>query len=74
MVSKFHHWHQTKLGLLVFALVECALTYGFASLAIDRGNLLCYMLTLVFLVGALQNLVKLIGSFFHVRRQAIKAR
>jgi hypothetical protein len=59
MVKKLHNWHQTRLGLLVFALVELAVAYGFASLAIDRGNLWWYLLALVFLVGALQNLFKL---------------
>jgi hypothetical protein len=62
-MKKLHNWHQTKLGLLVFGLVELAITYGFASLAIDRGNLLWYLLALIFLIGALQNLFKLIGKF-----------
>jgi hypothetical protein len=65
MIKTLHKWHQTKLGLLVFGLIELAIAYGFASLAIDRGNLLYYLLTLIFLVGALQNIFKLIGKFFH---------
>lgn len=56
-------WHKTRLGLLVFALVELLIAYGFASLAIDRGNLLWYLLALIFLIGTLQNLVKLTGKF-----------
>ncbi len=64
-MKSLHNWHQTKLGLLVFGLIELAITYGFASLAIDRGNLLYYVLTLIFLVGALQNLFKLIGKLIH---------
>ncbi len=68
MIQTLHKWHQTKLGLLVFALIELAVAYGFASLAIDRGNFLWYLLTLVFLVGALQNFIKLIGQLLHVSR------
>lgn len=63
MINQLDKWHKTKLGYLTFAVVELAITYGFASLAIDRGNPLWYLLTLIFLVGTLQNLFKLIGSF-----------
>jgi hypothetical protein len=68
MIQKFDIWHKTKLGLLVFALVELAIAYGFASLAIDRGNLWWYLMALIFLVGSLQNLLKLIGKLFHANR------
>jgi hypothetical protein len=69
MLNKLDKWHKTKLGLLVFAIVEVAITYGFASLSIDRGNLWWYLLTLIFLVGFLQNFVRLIGSFFNNGRR-----
>lgn len=65
MLKQLHKWHQTRLGLLVFAAAELAITYGFAGLAIDRGNPLWYLLTLIFLIGVLQNLFKLIGSLLH---------
>jgi len=67
-MKSLHKWHQTKLGLLIFGLLELAIAYGFASLSIDRGNFWWYLLTLIFLVGALQNLFKLIGAFFHGRK------
>ncbi len=70
MIRALHKWHQTKLGLLVFAIVELAVTYGFTSLAIDRGNLWWYILALIFLVGALQNFVKLIGKLINGNRKA----
>ena len=70
---RFKKWHQTKPGLLLFGLIELAIAYGFACLAIDRGNPLYYLLTLIFLVGSLQNLMKLIGRFFHGKRKASKA-
>lgn len=68
-MKSLHKWHQTKLGLFVFGLIELAIAYGFASLAIDRGNFLWYLLALIFLVGALQNLFKLIGKVFHGSRK-----
>lgn len=62
--DKFDRWHKTKLGLLFFAIIELAITYGFASLAIDRGDLWWYLLTLIFLIGFLQNFFRLIRSLF----------
>lgn len=67
-MDKLERWHKTRAGLLVFGLVELLITYGFVSLAIDRGNLWWYGLTLVFLVGSLQNIFKLIGSYFGGKR------
>lgn len=62
MLKQLDAWHKTKLGLLVFAVLELAICYGFASLAIDRGNPWWYLLTLLFLFGFLQNLVKFIKA------------
>lgn len=64
-MKSLHKWHQTKLGLLFFGIVELAVAYGWVSLAIDRGNFLYYLLALIFLVGALQNLLKLIGKLIN---------
>ncbi len=65
MIKTLHKWHQSKLGLLVFGLVELGVAYGFAGLAIDRGGPWWYLPTLVFLFGALRNLVKLIGKLIN---------
>lgn len=62
MLKQLDNFHKTKTGHLLFGLVELALAYGFTSLAIDKGNFFYYFLVLVFLVGALQNLFKLIGK------------
>jgi hypothetical protein len=64
MLKTLDKWHKTRPGLLAFGLVELAVAYGFVCLSIDRGNLWWYILTLVFLVGALQNIFRLIGTFF----------
>jgi hypothetical protein len=68
MIKALHKWHQTKIGLLVFGLIELVIAYGLASLAIDRGNFLWYLLALIFLVGALQNIFKLIGKLVNGKR------
>ncbi len=63
MIPRIDRWHKTRSGLLFFAVIEFAIAYAFVSLAINRGSLWYYLLTLIFLVGALQNLFKFIGSF-----------
>ncbi|HVV66723.1 MAG TPA: hypothetical protein VHB72_01475 [Candidatus Saccharimonadales bacterium] len=68
-MKSLHKWHQTKLGLLVFGLIELAIAYGFVSLAIDRGHFLYYLLALIFFVGFLQNFFKLTGSILHGGRK-----
>jgi 4-hydroxybenzoate polyprenyltransferase len=73
MIKTFDKFHKTKAGYLIFAFVELAIAYGFISLAIDRGNLWYYLLTLVFLVGFLQNLIKLIGKLIHGEPKRRKA-
>ena len=69
MIKRIGNWHRTKLGLLVFAVIELGLAYGFVSLSIDRGNPWYYLLTLIFLVGSLNNLFKLVGAFLHGKRK-----
>lgn len=60
MFRKLDTWHHTQTGWLVFGLAELGFGYVFASWAINDGNLLDYFLTLVLLIGGLQNLAKLI--------------
>lgn len=67
-MDKLAAWHKTKLGLTVFTVAELAIAYGFASLSIDRGNFLYYLLGLVFLFAALRDFVTLVGVVFHVSR------
>lgn len=59
MIEKLDKWHKTKLGLLVFSVLEFVIAYGFFSLSIDRGNFFLYLLCLIFLAGAIKNLIKL---------------
>jgi len=62
-LDKLDKWHKTKAGLAVFAILELAIADGFFALGIDRGNIWWYVLTLIFLVGTLQNIVHLIWGF-----------
>lgn len=64
-MQRLAQWHQTKLGYAVFALAELGAAYAFASMAIDQGNLLYYLLALVLALGVLQNVVKLIWKLGH---------
>jgi hypothetical protein len=59
-MQQLDKWHKTRIGLLVFGLVELAAAYGFASWAIDSGSLWDWLFTILFFVGGVQNLVKLI--------------
>jgi hypothetical protein len=68
-MKSLHNWHQTKRGLFVFGIVELAAAYGSVSLAIDRGSLWWYLLTLIFFVGFLQNFFKLIGKLINGKRK-----
>lgn len=51
----------------IFGAIELAIAYIFASLAIDRGSWWWYALTLIFLVGAIHNVIKLVGKFLHAK-------
>jgi hypothetical protein len=68
-MQQIDKWHKTRVGLLVFALVELGLAYGGASWAIDSGNLLLYVVTIVLFFGSLQNFAKLIRNVIHGKRQ-----
>jgi hypothetical protein len=59
LVERFDRWHKTKVGLLTFGLVELAGCYILVSRAIHTGSLWQYALGAVFLVGAVQNFVRI---------------
>lgn len=68
MINKLDTWHKTRAGYLCFALFELVLAFVVVSLAINGGNVLFYLLTLVLLVGFLQNFFKFANSFARRRR------
>jgi len=69
MFDKLDRFHHSKTGYAVFAVVELGLAYLFISWAIDDGSWFDYLLALIFMVGFLQNLAKLIGSFIAAHKR-----
>lgn len=61
-MEKLSNWNQTRKGQVVAALVEAGLAYGFGSLAIDRGHLLLYGLTLFSAGACLVTIVNIFKS------------
>ncbi len=52
--------------LLLVIFLQLSICYGFASLSIDRGNLFWYLLTIIFLVSALKDFIRLINKLKNV--------
>lgn len=59
LIDRIHEFHKTKRGYLVFALVEVAAVYVFASIAIDTGSLWAYLAAIAFAIGAILNFLNL---------------
>jgi hypothetical protein len=54
-IDKFH---KTRLGYVVFGLVELGLAFLCANGAMDNGSLWLWALAIIFLFGCLQNFVR----------------
>lgn len=65
MLDKLDKFHQTKIGYAVFAVVELILAFIFINWAIDSGSWWDYLLALIFMVGFLQNVFKLVALAVH---------
>ncbi len=59
-IMKFDKWKNTKQGYAIFAILELVMAYAIGSRALDTGSWWQYALTLLLLVGGVQNLVRLI--------------
>jgi hypothetical protein len=57
-LSKLDAFHKTRLGYLVFGLVELAMAYGFIDWALGTGSLWWWIAAAVLLLAAGEN-------FFH---------
>lgn len=55
-----NEFHKTRLGYLVFGLVELGLSYLVALKAIDNGNLFLWILAFILLFGFLQNFARMV--------------
>ena len=67
-LDKLQKWHQTKIGLSVYAGFELFAAYIMASFAIDSGSLFHYFLFFVFFTGGLVNSVKLVRKLLHDKK------
>ena len=67
--DKLDRFHHSTPGYAVFTVVELGLAYLFITWAMDSGSWFDYLLALIFTVGFLQNLTKLIGSAMADRRR-----
>lgn len=63
MVNWLDRFHKTRLGYVVFGLIELALAYASISWAIDSGTWFAYLLAVIFLIGCLQNGLRLVLTF-----------
>ena len=52
-------WQETKVGLVIIVLFNLLVSYGFASLAIDTGSLLQWVVALLFFALAVAQGIKL---------------
>lgn len=68
MLQAVDKFHKTKSGYVIFGLVELALSYLCASFAVNSGSLWEWFLALIFLIGFLQNLVRLLLTISKWRR------
>jgi predicted acyltransferase len=71
-ISTIHNFHKTKKGYLVFALIEVALAYIFASIAIDTASMWAYLAAIIFAIGALLNFLNLFAEPDNSRRKKAK--
>lgn len=61
-------YNQSAGFILLVAGIDFVICYGFASLAISRGNLWWYLFTIIFLYYAIKNFFRFIGKLFHGRK------
>lgn len=54
-------FHKTRLGYLIFGLVELSLAYLLSLLALGSGDLWEWVLAFIFLFGFLQNFVRMLA-------------
>lgn len=59
-LGRLDKFYKTRPGHLVFGLVELLMAYGFASWAIDTGNLLWWLATIFLLAESIHNFVRAI--------------
>jgi len=64
-LAQLNTFHKTRIGYLVFGLIELGLSYLFLSLAINSGSLWQWGLAIILFIGFAQNIVKFITKVLH---------
>lgn len=59
-MEKLDQFHKTRLGYVVFGLVELLMAYGFVDWALDSGNWLWWIAAAFLAFGVVQNFVQAI--------------
>ena len=62
MLAGLDKFHKTRVGYLVFGLVELAMAYGFADWALDTGFWPWWIVVLFLVLGFFQNLAKAVSG------------
>lgn len=56
-LEKLSKFHKTRVGHLVFGLVELALAYLVSFRALNNGSLIMWTLVMILVLGFIQNLI-----------------
>lgn len=71
MIDKLKQLHSSSKNFVMFIVIaELFLIYSFAGLAIDRGNLWWYLITIYLLVSLIKDLFRLIRMTFNGHKTA----
>lgn len=73
-MQKLDAFHKTRWGYLAFGLLELAMAYGFVDWALDSGALWWWAAAAILLLGAGQNLVQFVLTFFSRKTAQGKAK
>ena len=72
-LKDFKAWHKSKTGLFIFGVLELGIAYGLGSRALDTGSWWEYGLALLFLIGGIQNVVRLMKKVISGKSKTNKA-
>jgi hypothetical protein len=67
-LKQLDKFHKTRTSFAVFGIIELGLAYLFGSLAVNSGSLWEWALAIILLVGAPQNIVRLIEKCVHDKK------
>jgi hypothetical protein len=69
-LKRLKKWRDGLTGTIVLFIVCAAIAFGLINLAINDGSLWIYLLTLIFLVQTLKNLLLIPKRISHGRKRA----